>query len=186
MYSFMTACRLTDKERLAEYGLSIKETMDAVTELYSAMVFKWGWVQADPHPGNILVRPHADRPGHPEIVLIDHGLYVDMPVDFRYQYCKLWRSLFVGDVKAIEDIAVAWGIKRENSDIFASLTLLRPHKLKKQKEPEHQTEEEKKFGQQTRYEQQVGLKERIKTMLESEELIPRVSLYSFLPALLPR
>ncbi|GAA5950649.1 hypothetical protein JCM3765_000565 [Sporobolomyces pararoseus] len=173
---FISACRLTDKERLAEYGLSVKETMDAVTELYSAMVFKWGWVQADPHPGNILVRPHAKRPKHPEIVLIDHGLYVDMPLEFRYQYCKLWRSLFVGDVAAIEDIAVKWGIKRENSDIFASLTLLRPHKLKKQQqnhEGEGQTEAEKKFGEQSRYEQQVGLKARIKTMLESEELIPR-------------
>ncbi|GAA5910016.1 ABC1 kinase family protein [Sporobolomyces salmoneus] len=169
---FMQACRLTDKEQLAKYGLSVKETMDAVTELYSAMVFKWGFVQADPHPGNILVRPHPKRPKHPEIVLIDHGLYVDMPLEFRYQYCKLWRSLFVGDVKAIEDIAVKWGIKRENSDIFASLTLLRPHKLKKGHEGE-QTEAEKKFGEQSRYEQQVGLKARIKTMLESEELIPR-------------
>ncbi|GAA5874335.1 hypothetical protein JCM16303_005815 [Sporobolomyces ruberrimus] len=171
---FIAACRLTDKERLAEYGLSVKETMDAVTELYSAMVFKWGWVQADPHPGNILVRPHAKRPKHPEIVLIDHGLYVDMPLEFRYQYCKLWRSLFVGDVGAIEDIAVKWGIKRANADIFASLTLLRPHKLKKQSQGgEEQTEAEKKFGEQSRYEQQVGLKARIKTMLESEELIPR-------------
>ncbi|GAA5855130.1 hypothetical protein JCM3766R1_003197, partial [Sporobolomyces carnicolor] len=171
---FIDACRLTDKERLSEWGLSVKETMDTVTELYSAMVFKWGWVQADPHPGNILCRPHAKRPKHPEIVLIDHGLYVDMPLEFRYQYCKLWRSLFVGDVQAIEDIAVKWGIKRENSDIFASLTLLRPHKLKKQQhESEGQTEAEKKFGEQSRYEQQVGLKARIKTMLESEELIPR-------------
>ncbi|GAA6014657.1 hypothetical protein JCM11491_000184 [Sporobolomyces phaffii] len=170
---FINACRLTDKERLSEYGLSVKETMDAVTEIYSAMVFKWGWCQADPHPGNILVRPHRKRAKHPEIVLIDHGLYVDMPLEFRYQYCKLWRSLFVGDVKAIEDIAVKWGIKRENSDIFASLTLLRPHKLKKQHEGEGQTEAEKKFGEQNRYEQQVGLKARIKTMLESEELIPR-------------
>ncbi|GAA5939292.1 ABC1 kinase family protein [Sporobolomyces koalae] len=170
---FISACRLTDKKRLAEYGLSVKETMDAVTELYSAMVFKWGWVQADPHPGNILVRPNAKRPKHPEIVLIDHGLYVDMPTQFRHQYCQLWRSLFTGQISEIEKIAVAWGIKKENADIFASLTLLRPHKLKKQKGAEAPTEAEKKFGEQTRYEQQVGLKARLKTMLESEELIPR-------------
>ncbi|GAA6064589.1 hypothetical protein JCM10212_003765 [Sporobolomyces blumeae] len=169
---FVDACRLTDKKRLDEYGLSIKETMDAVTELYSAMVFKWGWVQADPHPGNILVRRHAKHRGHPEIVLIDHGLYVDMPLEFRHDYCRLWRSLFVGDVASIEEIAVKWGIKRENSDIFASLTLLRPHKLRKAQQ-EQTEEEKKKFGEQTRYEQQVGLKERLKTMLESEELIPR-------------
>lgn len=55
------------------------------------------------------------------------------------------------------------------SNIFASLTLLRPHKLRKTK-----GEEEKKSEVVTKQEQQAGLKDRIKNMLESEELIPRV------------
>ncbi|GAA5902400.1 hypothetical protein JCM5296_003131 [Sporobolomyces johnsonii] len=172
---FVSACRLTDKKRLEEYKLSVKETMDTATELFSAMVFKWGWVQADPHPGNVLVRPNPRRPSHPEIVLIDHGLYVEMPDQFRHDYCLLWRSLFTGDVATIENIAVSWGIKKQNSDIFASLTLLRPTKLKRPKglTVEQHEEEQKKIAEQSRYEQQVGLKERLRTMLESEELIPR-------------
>ncbi|GAA6034088.1 hypothetical protein JCM8097_000689 [Rhodosporidiobolus ruineniae] len=167
---FVDACRLTDKERLAKWNLPLKETMDIATELFSAMVFQWGHVQADPHPGNILVRPHPSRPTHPQVVLIDHGLYIDLPETFRQQYCLLWRSLFVGDVQKIEDIAASWGIRRENSNIFASLTLLRPHKLRRTKAEEAAQKEKKAVSE---YEAQVGLKERLKTMLESEELIPR-------------
>ena len=130
-------------------------------------------MHSDPHPGNILVRAHPKHPSKPQVVLIDHGLYVEMSEEFRHQYCLLWRSLFVGDVKSIEDIAVSWGIRRQNSDIFASLTLLRPHRLRKKPSTEEQTPEERKSAAIARQEQQAGLKDRIKTMLESEELIPR-------------
>ena len=205
--SFVDACRLTDKDRIAAAGFSLKEVMDTATEAFSAMVFRWGWVRplspaargrsvlaesasslgqhaltrllsrsqvhSDPHPGNILVRAHPKHPSKPQVVLIDHGLYVEMSEEFRHQYCLLWRSLFVGDVKSIEDIAVSWGIRRQNSDIFASLTLLRPHRLRKKPSTEEQTPEERKSAAIARQEQQAGLKDRIKTMLESEELIPR-------------
>ncbi|GAA5820221.1 hypothetical protein JCM11251_005532 [Rhodosporidiobolus azoricus] len=171
---FVNACRLTDKQRLGEWKLSLKETMDAATELFSAMVFNWGHVQADPHPGNILVRPHPRRPSHPQIVLIDHGLYIDFSEPFRHEYCLLWRSLMTGDLRTIEDIAANWGIKRENSNIFASLTLLRPHKVRKT-----MSEEEAATGREmSRYDQQVGLKERLKTMLANEELIPRELIFT--------
>jgi len=125
-------------------------------------------VHSDPHPGNILVRGNPKNPSEPQVVLIDHGLYVELPEKFRHEYCLLWRSLFVGDVKSIENIAVNWGIRRENSDIFASLTLLRPHRLRK-KSPEEQN----KTTAVSRSEQQASLKERIKTMLAQEDLLPR-------------
>lgn len=157
--------------------LSTKEAMDTATELFSAMVFKWGFVQADPHPGNVLIRANPKNPSHPELILIDHGLYVDLPETFRHEYCMLWQSLFTGNVSEIENIAVKWGIRRQNSDIFASLTLLRPHRLRKKQEEERaKAGGEQKTEEQIRLEQRVGLKERLKTMLESEELIPKVSL----------
>lgn len=157
--------------------LSIKEAMDTATELFSAMVFKWGFVQADPHPGNVLIRANPKNPAHPELILIDHGLYVDLPETFRHEYCLLWQSLFTGNVSEIENIAVKWGIRRQNSDIFASLTLLRPHRLRKKQEEERAREAaENKTEEQIRLEQRTGLKERLKTMLESEELIPKVRL----------
>ncbi|GAA6023072.1 hypothetical protein JCM8202_004662 [Rhodotorula sphaerocarpa] len=172
---FVQACRLTDTKRLKEMKMSVKEAMDTATELFSAMVFKWGFVQADPHPGNLLCAPNPKNPAHPEVILIDHGLYVELPETFRHEYCLLWQSLFTGNVAEIENIAVNWGIRRQNSDIFASLTLLRPHRLHKKQEEEEAAKngEGAKSEEQLRLEQRAGLKERLKTMLESEELIPR-------------
>ena len=43
-------------------------------QMYADMIFKFGYVHCDPHPGNVLVR--KDRAtGRPQIVLLDHGLY---------------------------------------------------------------------------------------------------------------
>lgn len=60
--------------------------------------------------------------------------------------------------------------------MFASMTLLRPHHLRKKKESE-------KPKAQTTYEAQTGLKERFRSMLQNEQLIPRVRspLRSFVP-----
>lgn len=62
--------------------------MDTVISCMSAMTFKWGFVSpvdiaasnriliclsmvkvhCDPHPGNILVRPHPENPKKPQVV----------------------------------------------------------------------------------------------------------------------
>lgn len=38
------------------------------------MVFKFGFVHCDAHPGNFFIRKKDNSVGH-EIVLLDHGLY---------------------------------------------------------------------------------------------------------------
>lgn len=115
-------------------GLSKRNVMDLAISTNAAMTFVWGFVHCDPHPGNILVRRHpgdlplgsadagswiwpwnwyrAIKPTKPraQIVLIDHGLYIPLPREFREDYCTLWRSLFVLDVPRIESIARKWGI----------------------------------------------------------------------------
>lgn len=71
-----------------------------VDEAFAKMSFLHGFVHADPHPGNIMVRA-AGRRGllswllrgswQPfEVVLLDHGVYLDMPESLREMYCQLW------------------------------------------------------------------------------------------------
>ncbi|KAL8293621.1 hypothetical protein RQP46_000322 [Phenoliferia psychrophenolica] len=172
---YIKACRLTDEVGLAADKLSVRETMDTATALFAAMCFKWGWLHSDLHPGNVLVRPNPSDPRHPQLILLDHGLYVPFSEKFRHEYCLLWRSLFVGDISTIENIAVGWGIAKENSEMFASLTLLRPHRLRKNAtRPGPPPEPGGTYAASERnYNAQVGLKQRLKTMLEHEQLIPR-------------
>ena len=107
-------------------GLSMKSVMTTMVDLFSAQMFLWGLVHCDPHPGNIFVRRQPS--GRPEIVLIDHGLYIGMDPKFRHDYARFWKSLMTFDNAAIQEIVKGWGINSSDaSDLFASATLMRPY-----------------------------------------------------------
>ncbi len=107
----------------AGLGVSTKDVMTTMIDLFSAQIFKWGVVHCDPHPGNIFIRRLPN--GKPELVLIDHGLYVYMSDKFRHEYGLFWKSLMTFDNKTIAEITNEWGIKA--ADLFASATLMRPY-----------------------------------------------------------
>lgn len=104
-------------------GLSLKAVMTTMIDLFSAQMFLWGLVHCDPHPGNIFIRRQPS--GRPELVLIDHGLYISMAPAFRHEYALFWKSLLAFDNATIREIVGGWGVN--NADIFASATLLRPY-----------------------------------------------------------
>lgn len=117
----------TDQRRSSNvYGLGVspKEIMKIMVDLFCAQIFLAGWVHCDPHPGNILIRRLPN--GKPELVLLDHGLYVETTPKFRREYALFWRSLLTFDNDTIHMIAKEWGIG--NSDLFASAVLLKPYR----------------------------------------------------------
>lgn len=161
------ATKLNDKDGIQKMGFSVKEVMDPVVSAFSAMIFVWGHLHCDPHPGNVLIRPNPQKPKKPQVVIIDHGLYIDLTPSFRRSYSELWRALFVMDTDTIDRIGRSWGIA--NSNLFASATLLRPTTVKKEDRPKPTVDADGKTAHQAQRE----LKERLKTMLENEQLIPR-------------
>lgn len=151
-------------------GLSLKSVMTTMVDLFSAQMFLWGLVHCDPHPGNIFVRRLPS--GQPEIVLIDHGLYIHMNPAFRHQYALFWKSLLAFDNATITDIVRSWGIN--NPDIFASATLMRPYTG-----GDNSTLEELRRGgrrkdeQERAFEMQVRAHEGVKQILGDETKWPR-------------
>ena len=151
-------------------GLSLKDVMTTMIDLFSAQMFLWGWVHCDPHPGNIFIRRLPS--GKPELVLIDHGLYIHMKPEFRHQYSHFWKSLMTFDNKKIGEIVQSWGIN--NADIFASATLMRPYKG-----GDNSTSAEIKKGltgkQQAEraYEAQQKMRKGVKEILSDEKKWPR-------------
>lgn len=111
------------KDHKGGLGLSYQPIMETMVSLFSAQMFLWGIVHCDPHPGNIFIRRLPN--GSPEVVLIDHGLYITMDPSFRHDYALLWKSLLAFDNKTIKRIVTGWGIN--SADIFASATLMRPY-----------------------------------------------------------
>ncbi|EEH16063.1 Atypical/ABC1 protein kinase [Paracoccidioides brasiliensis Pb03] len=105
-------------------GLSLKEVMTTMVDLFSAQIFLWGWLHCDPHPGNVLVRRRPS--GQAELVLIDHGLYIHMEPKFRHEYAQFWKALLTFDNATLHKIVRGWGVT--NTDIFASAALMRPYR----------------------------------------------------------
>lgn len=80
--------------------------MQTMVDLFSAQIFDWSWVHCDPHPGNIIVRPHPAKSGQAQFVLLDHSLYVRVSPRFQQQYARLWKGLLSADfgvVKAVTE-----------------------------------------------------------------------------------
>ena len=148
--------------------------MHTMIELFSAQIFSWGWVHCDPHPGNVIIRPHPDRPNYPQLVLIDHGLYVRVSDNFRRQYATLWKGLMTVDFNVIKSIASEWGIG--TPDLFASATLLRPVSFSSKDDPES-ARFAADLEKMDSYQRGVMMKERLKNFLTDTDKLPRELLF---------
>ncbi|KIM91824.1 hypothetical protein PILCRDRAFT_809790 [Piloderma croceum F 1598] len=88
--------RVDDLAYLAEHNIDRNKVALELSRIFNQMVFVNGWFHADPHPGNLLIRPAPQMSRSPynfEIVLLDHGLYFDLDTRLRINYSKLWLSL---------------------------------------------------------------------------------------------
>lgn len=110
--------RITDVEILKnKFGAAVKVS-DVLIDIYARMIFLYGHVHCDAHPGNILVRKQAN--GKPQIVLLDHGFYCSTGEGFRKQFCELWVSMASIDYEKTKKIAEEMGI----GEYFRYLPLL--------------------------------------------------------------
>ncbi|KAF8482583.1 ABC1-domain-containing protein [Russula ochroleuca] len=93
---FIEGARVDDLEYLAAHKIDRNKVSLELSRIFSQMVYIDGWFHADPHPGNLLIRPRpalSRSPYNFEIVLLDHGLYFDLDRTLRINYSKLWLAL---------------------------------------------------------------------------------------------
>ncbi|KAI0687937.1 ABC1-domain-containing protein [Cerioporus squamosus] len=140
-----------------------KWVMQTMVDLFSAQIFDWSWVHCDPHPGNIIVRPHPARAGQAQLVLLDHGLYVRVSPRFQQQYARLWKALLSADFGVVKSVTEEWGIG--TPDLFASATLMRPVRFKEVEMPD--------FAKMDDYERGVYMKEKLKGFLQDTDRMPK-------------
>lgn len=150
-------------------GLSLKDVMTTMVDLFSAQMFLWGWVHCDPHPGNIFIRRKPS--GQAELVLIDHGLYIHMDPNFRHQYARFWKALLAFDNSTLSEIAAGWGIR--NSDMFASFTMMRPYSGGDLSTRQHLEGLSKVERAQRHYEMQQAARKAIREILADEHKWPQ-------------
>lgn len=124
---------VSDHAALVKAGLSPSEVMKTAIQLFGYQIFSTGNVHCDPHPGNLLLRWHTSLSSQGpnwQLVLLDHGLYCQLPDQLRRQYADFWVSTALGDHEATVRICKEWGVAdAEASELLASLTQFRRVRL---------------------------------------------------------
>ncbi|EFX86094.1 hypothetical protein DAPPUDRAFT_313082 [Daphnia pulex] len=119
---FIDGIKVSDTCSLEKAGFSIKDVSHKLVEMFAEQIFHTGFVHADPHPGNILVR--RGKKGDAQIVLLDHGLYEELPSTVRKSLCRLWSSIVLNDHVGMKQHAGALGVN--DYLLFAEMLLQRP------------------------------------------------------------
>jgi predicted unusual protein kinase regulating ubiquinone biosynthesis (AarF/ABC1/UbiB family) len=115
---FMEGIKITNVEEMERAGIDKHAVAQKLTEVYCEQILRDGFFQADPHPGNILVRPG------PTLVLLDFGLSKDFPPHFRDGVVRLTFAILTQDRAAMTRAFQELGFRTRNGslDNLASLS----------------------------------------------------------------
>jgi len=102
---FVNGVKINDKAGIVKLDLKPLDAANLLVDTFSEMIFKYGHIHCDAHPGNILIRNHPQNPKKPQLVLLDHGFYRDLTPEFRMKFSKLWKSLVSFDVDTTREIS---------------------------------------------------------------------------------
>ncbi|XP_037391277.1 uncharacterized aarF domain-containing protein kinase 5 [Pygocentrus nattereri] len=119
---YCEGCKINNVEEIKRQGLSLKDTADKLIRTFAEQIFYTGFIHADPHPGNVLVRRGPDKKA--ELVLLDHGLYEHLSKSDRVALCQLWRSIILRDEAGMKRYSNDLGVK--DYFLFCEMLLQRP------------------------------------------------------------
>ncbi|XP_069997165.1 uncharacterized aarF domain-containing protein kinase 5 isoform X2 [Penaeus vannamei] len=101
--------KVSDVSGMEKAGINIEDVDKKLINAFAEQIFHTGFVHADPHPGNVLIRP--SKRGDAEIVILDHGLYQFLPTSVRQPLCRLWKAIVVGDHKNMQKNSAELGVR---------------------------------------------------------------------------
>ncbi|KAK3722658.1 hypothetical protein LTR37_002228 [Vermiconidia calcicola] len=121
---FITGHRPDDLPFLDSHGIDRDEVSAALARIFNEMIFGSGApLHCDPHGGNLAIRVNDSKrkPRNFDIILYDHGLYRDIPLQLRRNYAHLWLAMLDTDEAGMRKYAYeVGGIGDAEFPIFAS------------------------------------------------------------------
>ncbi|MGO8950857.1 MAG: ABC1 kinase family protein [Ktedonobacterales bacterium] len=97
---FIEGIKITNLPALAEAGVNPHDVATLLNDVYAEQMLRLGWLHADPHPGNLLVKA---GPTGPQLVLLDHGLTVELSPTLVGALQEMVRALYAGDLTRLAD-----------------------------------------------------------------------------------
>jgi ubiquinone biosynthesis protein len=98
---FENGVKITDKLGTKKLGLDRGQLARQVVEIYCQQIFTDGIYHADPHPGNLIVRPPSADAGVPTIVFLDFGAVAEIPANVRGGIAELIQGALTRDTRRI-------------------------------------------------------------------------------------
>ncbi|AYA35915.1 AarF/ABC1/UbiB kinase family protein [Hymenobacter oligotrophus] len=92
---FVSGCKITDKDQLLRWNLDPAAVAETGMDIYLTQIFEFGIFHADPHPGNVLVRPDGS------IVLIDFGMVGRLTKQQKYAFAGVFISMGQQDARGM-------------------------------------------------------------------------------------
>ncbi|CAG9864475.1 unnamed protein product [Phyllotreta striolata] len=120
---FIDGRRISDVEQLKTDKISLADLNKKLFEAFGHQIFQTGFVHADPHPGNVLVRKIK---GDAQLVLLDHGLYQQVSPDERRSLSCMWNAIVLNDHDGMKRYSKELGV--ENYELFAEILTQSPLK----------------------------------------------------------
>lgn len=114
---FTPGIKVTDVASLQAAGIRPDVVARKLAEIFCHQILVTGFFHADPHPGNIFVRPG------PQIVLLDFGLAKALPEGFRMGIARLAAAILLEDREGIVEAFRELGFRTRQSDPSTLLIL---------------------------------------------------------------
>ena len=99
---YLEGVKITDVDALQGAGIDLQAVSQLVTDAYCEQLFLHGMFHADPHPGNLFVRPG------PKLIMLDFGLCRRLDDQFRLGYARLVNAMLTWNpgemVRAFHDL----------------------------------------------------------------------------------
>ncbi len=99
---FLEGIKITDFAGIDAAGIDPQAISRLLAESYFKQIFSHGFFHADPHPGNLFVRPG------PKLVIVDFGLTKHLAPAFLRGFVRLTAALIAGDkgtlIQAFKDL----------------------------------------------------------------------------------
>lgn len=92
---FVKGCKITDKEQLLAWNLRPEKVAETGMDIYLTQIFEFGFFHADPHPGNVLVRPDGT------LVLIDFGMVGRLTKQQKYAFAGVFIGMARQDARSM-------------------------------------------------------------------------------------
>ena len=92
---FVSGCKITDKAQLLAWDLNPATVAETGMDIYLTQIFEFGAFHADPHPGNVLVRPDGT------IVLIDFGMVGRLSKQQKYAFAGVFIGMARQDARSM-------------------------------------------------------------------------------------